>query len=280
MSLVLAVLLQVGPNPMGTPSTPLPPELLERTPRQTVAPPPPPDLPAKLRDCLDAIYVDPAAGLTRADEWLATATPADKPLAQRCRGTALVALQRWEEAEPAFAAASQATPAANHEARARLAAMAGNAALAKGSHDAALTHFDKARADALAGGNKMLAGDIQVDRSRALVGLGRKDEAAMALDEARNTSPDNAEAWLLSATLSRQNGDLSKAQSQIEQALGRAPTNPEIGLEAGVIAVLAGRDDSARRSWQSVVRIAPGTPAADKAVGYLAQLDETPAVKP
>jgi RpiB/LacA/LacB family sugar-phosphate isomerase len=84
----------------------------------------------------------------------------------------------------------------------------------------------------------------------------------------------------LSATLSRHNGDLAKAQSQIEQAMGRAPTNPEIGLEGGLIAVLAGRDDAARRSWQSVVRIAPGTPAADKAAAYLTQLDEKAATTP
>ena len=280
MSLILAVLLQVGPNPTGTPSSPFPPELLDRTPRQAQAAPPPPDLPAQLRECLDAIYVDPTAGLTRADGWVATATAADKPLALRCRGTALVALSRWDEAETSFAAASQATPAANHDARARLAAMAGNAALAKGANDRALTHFDSARTEALGGGHKTLAGDIQVDRSRALFALGRKDEAAMALDEARSSSPDNAEAWLLSATLSRHNGDLAKAQSQIEQAMGRAPTNPEIGLEGGLIAVLAGRDDAARRSWQSVVRIAPGTPAADKAAAYLTQLDEKAATTP
>lgn len=279
MSLILALLLQVGPNPRGTPASPLPPELLERTPRQTEAPPPP-DLPAKLRECLDGIYVDPNAALTRADGWAATASAADKPLALRCRGTALVALSRWDEAEASFAAASQATPVPNHEGRSRLAAMAGNAALAKGNHQKALTHFDTARTEATAAGNTMLAGDIQVDRSRALFALGRKDEAAMALDEARNASPDNAEAWLLSATLSRHNGDLAKAQSQIEQALGRAPTDPEIGLEAGVIAALAGRDNAARLSWQSVVRIAPGSPAADKANAYLTQLNEKAAPKP
>lgn len=280
MSLILAVLLQVGPNPAGTPASPFPPELLDRTPRQTEAPPPQPDLPAKLRECLDAIYVDPTAALTRADGWVATASATDKPLALRCRGTALVALSRWDEAEASFAAASQATPAASHEARSRLAAMAGNAALAKGNHQQALTHFDTARTEATAAGNTTLAGDIQVDRSRALFALGRTDEAAMALDEARNASPDNADAWLLSATLSRHNGDLVKAQSQIEQAMGRAPTNPEIGLEGGVIAVLAGRNDAARRSWQSVVRVAPGTPAAEKAAAYLAQLDGQPPTKP
>jgi Flp pilus assembly protein TadD len=152
--------------------------------------------------------------------------------------------------------------------------MAGNASLAKGAPNLALGDFDKARADALAVGDKQLAGDIQVDRSRALVALGREDEARMALDEARNTSPQNAEAWLLSATLYRRQGNLIEAQAKIEQAALLAPSDPEIGLEAGVVAVLGGREDAARRSWQSVQTIAPGTPAAETAAGYLAQLDK------
>ena len=39
----------------------------------------------------------------------------------------------------------------------------------------------------------------------------------------------------------------------------------QIGLEAGVIAVLSGRDDAARRSWQSVLTAAPGSDAAKTA---------------
>lgn len=279
MSLVLAILLQVGPHAQTSPASPFPPEMLERTPRQVEAPPQP-DLPIKLRECLNAVTANPADGLTRADQWVATATAPDKPLALRCRGSALVALERWDDAETAFLAARDATPAANHEPRARLSAMGGNAALAKGANEQALRNFDAARADAVAAGNEQLTGDIQTDRSRALVALGREDEAVMALDEARSLVPQNAEAWLLSATLSRRQGNLAEAQSQIEQALGRSPIDPEIGLEAGVIAVLSGRDGAARLSWKSVVRIAPGTPAAEAATAYLAQLDAPGGAKP
>lgn len=279
MSLILAIMLQVGPNPRGTPSSPFPPELLNRSPRQVEAPPPR-DQPAQLRECLDAVAASAADGLIRADQWATAATAADKPLALRCRGSALVALQRWDEAESTFLAARDATPADNREARARLAAMAGNAALAKGANDQALRHFDTARADAKTAAGKQLIGDIQVDRSRALVGLERPDEAEMALDEARNTSPQNAEAWLLSATLSRRKGNLVDAQAQIEQAAALRPTDPEIGLEAGEIAVLSGRDETARRSWESVKAIAPGTAAAETAAAYLAQLNAPGAAVP
>lgn len=279
MSVILAILLQVGPHPRATPASPLPPELLERTPRQTETTPPP-DLPAQLRECLAAGTTNPADGLARADQWVKTASATDKPLALRCRGSALVGLQRWDEAEAAFLTARNATPADSHEGRARLAAMGGNAALAKGANDQALRHFDTARTDAKAAGNEQLMGDIQVDRSRALVALERGDEANMALDEARNASPRNPEAWLLSATLSRRKGNLVDAQAQIEQAAALQPSDPEIGLEAGVIAVLSGRDDAARRSWQSVKAIAPGTSAAEAAAAYLTQLDAPGAPTP
>ncbi len=95
-----------------------------------------------------------------------------------------------------------------------------------------------------------------------------------ALIEARTSSPDNPLAWLLSATLSRRQGKLGAAEAQILTAAGLKPTDPEIGLEAGVIAVLAGHDEAARKSWQSVVAAAPESAAAATANTYLAQLGE------
>ena len=84
--------------------------------------------------------------------------------------------------------------------------------------------------------------------------------------------PDNAQAWLLSATLSRRDGDLATAQTRIERAAMLAPLDPAIGLEAGLIAALGGRDEAARRSWQSVIEAVPGSAEAATAQGYLDQL--------
>ena len=113
---------------------------------------------------------------------------------------------------------------------------------------------------------------VAVDRARALVVLKRVDEAASALDEACKADPENGEAWLLSATLERRGGRLWAAQAAIEQAARLQPTDPDVGLEAGVIAMLSGHEESARRSWNSVVALAPASPAATTARGYLAQL--------
>ena len=50
-----------------------------------------------------------------------------------------------------------------------------------------------------------------------------------------------------------------------------------IGLEAGVIAMLDGREPAARKAWQSVMLVAPGSKAAETAKAYLAQLGDTSA---
>ena len=102
--------------------------------------------------------------------------------------------------------------------------------------------------------------------------LHREAEAATELADARVSAPGSSLGWLLSATLSRRMGHLAEAQAQIETAAKLAPTDPEIGLEAGVIAALAGQDAAARKSWQSVIAAAPDTDAATHARAYLAQL--------
>jgi tetratricopeptide (TPR) repeat protein len=158
--------------------------------------------------------------------------------------------------------------------------MAGNAALAGGDTQAALAVLDVAHADAEAANDKPLAGDIAIDRARALVALGRDGDAATALAEARAALPANPQAWLLSATLSRRMGKLAEAQAEIEKAAELLPIDPDIGLEAGVIAVLSGREEAARKSWQSVIDAAPKSDAAATARGYLAQLGEGGTAKP
>jgi tetratricopeptide (TPR) repeat protein len=186
---------------------------------------------------------------------------------------ALGALERWNEAQNAFLRARDAAAPADAASRARLGAMAGNAALAGGSAASALPILDAAQAQARTAKDTDLLGSIAVDRARAFVALNQKPQAEAALAEARTAAPGDAQTWLLSATLSRRENKLTDAQAQIERAAQIAPRDPEIGLEAGVIAVLGGRDAAARKSWQSVIAAAPESDAAKTAKGYLAQLD-------
>ena len=227
---------------------------------------------ARLSECLQQARTDPATAITTAGLWLNEAHDAGRALPQQCLGHAYSSLLRWPAAHDAFLAARDAALPSDYAVRARLGAMAGNAALGGNDFAAALADLERARADADLAGDKPLAGSIAADKARALVALKRIDEAAAALQQARADAPQDAQVWLLSATLSRRLGDLKSAQAQIEVAAGLAPTDPAIGLEAGVIAELAGNDEAARKSWNAVVAVAPATTEAASAKAYLAQV--------
>jgi tetratricopeptide (TPR) repeat protein len=228
----------------------------------------------QLKECLQQAQSDPTAAVARATAWLAKARDAARAEPHECIGQAYAGLQRWSAARDAFLAARDARAANDHLGRARLGAMAGNAALAGSDAATALADLDKAIADATLAGDNPLAGSIEADKARALVALGRNDEAAKALARARTEAPQDPQVWLRSATLSRRPGDLTAARGQIVTAASLDRTDPAIGLEAGVIQALAGDEAAARQSWQSVVALAPDSPEAASAKGYLAQIGD------
>jgi tetratricopeptide (TPR) repeat protein len=225
-----------------------------------------------LARCLDLAGDDADSGEQIARQWLERekGTGAAEPLL--CLGTAQAGAGDWNAALDSFLDGRNRAAQSDRGLRARLGAMAGNAALAAGKPEVALAALDQASRDAGTVEDRAMSGDIALDRARALVALGRLSEAASALVEARAAAPNNAQAWLLSATLSRRLGKLADARAQIGTAADLMPIDPEIGLEAGVIAVLSGRDEAARKSWESVIRAAPDSAQAGSARAYLAQL--------
>lgn len=263
LSILLPLFAQIGPG-SALPQAPLqiPP------PRKASAEAPL----GRLTQCLTLIRSAPLDGLKMADAWLLEAKGSARSEPGECKGLALTALGRWKEAAEVFAIAHDDTPLSELGLRARRGAMAGNAALAAGDAEAALAAFDAAHAEARRAKDSTIAGGIALDQARALIALDRTEAAAAALAEARAVVPDTALTWLLSATLSRRQGKLDEAQTQIERAASLASGDPEIGLEAGVIAVLGSRDSAARRSWQAVIAMAPDSPTAKTARGYLDQL--------
>lgn len=266
------MLMQVGIDPRGGSVPGVPPELRDRPPRGA-APPriaPAAAPPARLRACLEGAGAAPASTIADARQWLAAAKGADRAYAGHCLGVAQTEAGDWNGAAASFSAATEAVPADNRRYRSQLASLAGAAALAAGDATRALALLDRARSDA--GADPRLTSDIAVDRARALVALGRLAEARSSLTEARTANAIDPEAWLLSATLSRRANALDTAQGEIERAAALAPGDPAIGLEAGVIAALAGRDAAARRSFESVITLAPQSAEAAAARGYLTQL--------
>jgi tetratricopeptide (TPR) repeat protein len=266
LAILLPLIAQVGPGG-NLPQAPL---QIPKPKSETVAAAPQTDL---LKDCLHLAMTRPADAIEVAKNWLISAkSMKDRAGAKQCHALALTRIEGWTEAAALFLSAREDTPANEADERARLGALGGNAYLAAGDPAAALAALDLALTDTQTGIDAKQRGGIQIDRARALVALDRPDEAAQALADARISAPSNHQAWLLSATLSRRQGRLVEAQSQIEKAAELFPVDPEIGLEAGVIAMLAGREDAARKSWESAIRAGPGTPAAKTAQGYLDQL--------
>ena len=251
----LAILLmQVGPNPTAGGMPGIPDELADRPPREETV-----DevKRARLGSCLRQASSTPNEALDYAQRW---------------RETAADELEMAQSAHCLELASAEA-PAGNLAYAARLTAMAVNAALAGEDLEGALVLLDRAGGQAQAAGDSPLAADLRVDLARVLVRLDRADDAASALAEAREADGDDPQAWLLSATLSRRMSRLGEAQQQIERAALLAPRDPMVGLEAGVIAALSGREADARASFQSVLEVAPDSPQAEQARSYLEQLE-------
>jgi len=271
---LLPLMLQAGLDPTrgGVPDYSA--DIQDRPPRElSIIDAPQPT--SWLAQCLDQLEDEPTRAHVQAQIRRDTTNGQDRVLANHCLGLASTELGRWEEARAAFTAARQETPAEETRLRARFGAMAGNAALVTGDLPGALVLLDAARTDALAAQAGGMQGLIALDRARVLAGLEQLDAAEAALAEARMFQPDDAETRLLSATLLRRMGKLAEAQEQVEEAARLDPTAPAIGLEAGVIAILDGREEAARSSWQSVIDLSPGTEFATSAQSYLDQLGPT-----
>jgi len=276
VSILLALLLQVGPNPSGASTLGTPDELANRPPREGQAGEASSPTSAWLAKCLAQLDEDPARAHTQAQIRRSETFGADRVIANHCLGLAATELGLWEDAKTAFIAARDETPAGEARTRARFGSMAGNAALAGGNAAAALPLLTTAQIDARAAASATLQALAASDSARALVALNRPEEALTSLETATQLEPNKAEGWLLTATLLRRLERLDEAQTAIERAVELAPIEGEIGLEAGVIAILSGRENAARQSWQSVVSTQPDSLAAQTAKGYLAQLGPGP----
>ena len=276
LSLLLPLIAQVGPSVGVGAGGSLPQAPLEIPRKKTEAGAPPAPL-TPAAQCRKLLAGKPAEAQTYAEKWLKDLKGSARVEPGQCLGMALAAQGEWAAAETAFSAARDVTPANEPANRARLGGMAGNSLLAAGKTEAALALLDQAHGEALGAGDPHLAGEISIDRARALVALKRDGDAATALATARANAADNGQGWLLSATLSRRQGKLAEAQQQILVAAQLMPLDPEVGLEAGVIAVLAGNEAAARRSWLSVIKAAPSSETARIAQSYLDQLGPDPA---
>ena len=262
------MLMQVGIDPTGGQVPGIPEELRNRPPRGAAQPDRAPVQPA-IGACLATAQSDPAKARALAEEWIARTQGLQRTTGRHCLGVAASNEGDWPAAAEAFL--KSRGESTDPRFRARMGALAGNALIVQNQPSQALDQaLDGALADAA--GDAVLIGAIEQDRATALVALARPAEAMQALANARSSTPGDPHVWLLSATLSRRQGDLSTAQQQIERAATLDPRDPAIGLEAGVIAAMAGQNEAARKSFESVIALAPSSEQAKTARGYLEQL--------
>ena len=270
--------MQVGPNPAfgGLPDYSA--EVQDRPPREATTPDPAGMVATAndgwLQNCLELVETAPSRAHVQAQLRREETTGGEEVVANYCLGMASTKLELWSDATTAFTAARDGTGAAEQRLKARFGIMAGNAAIAASDYTGALAILAQAQRDAEAVSYGPMASIAAIDQARIFVVQGQNDEAIAALNNARRFDPGSGDAWLLSATLMRRLERMDDAQTMIERASEVAPTDPAIALEAGLIAVLNGRDDAARASWNSVIALAPDGAEASTARDYLAQLGE------
>lgn len=272
----LLTMLQVGMNQPTIPLTDGHEVLRDRAPRDDVIEDQGSEISQWSSECLDLLGQDASRAHTMAQIKRNESTGADRVVANHCLGLAATELGRWDDAAQAFREARDEVPDDEPNARARFGIMVGNAVLAGGDPERAVLLLQLAKEDAQRAASATLEAIAATDLARALVAAELPEDALTELDRSISLQPESPENWLLRATLLRRLDRLDEAQAAIEHASEIAPREAYIGLEAGVIAVLSGRDEAARASWQSVIEVAPGTAEAETAAGYIAQLGPPP----
>jgi tetratricopeptide (TPR) repeat protein len=223
----------------------------------------------RFKACVALIDEDPAKAITEADNWRLSGNGG--VLSRQCLGMAYAAQERWLPALAAFEQAARQAETLRDSRAARIWVQAGNAGLAAGDAPRAQSAFNAALAAGVLKGAE--AGEVHLDRARALV-LQRQNAAARTdLDAALKLVPQDPLGWLLSATLARRMGDLKRAQADIAEAAKRSPDDASVALEAGNIAALSGADEAARTAWSAAVKLAPDSPAGKSAAAALAQFN-------
>lgn len=222
-------------------------------------------------ECLDLARKDAPSAVTEASLW---AQQGGGYLARACHGFALATDFKFDLASSILAEAAKGAQEKRDPRAARFWAQAGNSAIADGQPQIALDALNNALA-ATTLDNKERA-DSEVDRARALVALDKTDDAEKSLATARQLSPENGTAWLLSATLARRLNKLADALSYIQTTASLLPRDAAVALEAGNVAIAAGDEAAARKQWEQTIAIAPTSRQANSAQAQLAALSANP----
>ena len=208
---------------------------------------------------------NPHAAFSQAVQWR---TRGGGLPAEHCEGLALFNLRQYDEAAKRFhdvAAGSTAAPlelrieAYDNAAEAWL--LANQPKNAKAEFDAALK-LDPKNVDLLIGRGQAsgLAGDYWA----AL------DDLNAALD----IDPKRADALVLRAASYRRVKAEDLAMDDVSRAIALDPEFPDAYVERGILMAIKGDYASAKRDWNKVIELAPGTFLAEQAKRNLQELEK------
>jgi tetratricopeptide (TPR) repeat protein len=104
--------------------------------------------------------------------------------------------------------------------------------------------------------------ELLIDRSITLAGIGRFWEAIDDLNRATDLAGPRPDVLIYRATAYRFVEAYDLAMEDVGRALQMDPNHPEGLMERGILRYQEGDVRGARADWQSVVDVAPNTPAA------------------
>ena len=221
------------------------------------------------------VFANRGACLTRAEElpdfaleeaklWEHQGGGAD---ARLCQALAQMLRGAWEQAAPALEASAAEMVLEKPAMRANLLSRAGSA----WSNAHKLPQAEAALGKALA----LTPRDPQLlmDRAIARAGMERYWDAIADLDRVVELAPKLAEAWTLRAQAHHILALDAKALVDVEEALRLSPQSGEALLLRGNLRAAKSDMIHAKQDWESVRRVAAGTPAAGVALQNLNALD-------
>ena len=228
------------------------------------AAPQPIDNAEQYRACLALVSQEPWQAYESARAW--------QPLgggdaARHCAALALIELKQYDAAALELEEIAQSQQQKGEVPVSQVLGQAANAWLLAGRVDRAEVAIEAAVERA--------PDDVALltDWARILGEAGRYGEALDALSHALKVDPDDVEALVFQAAALRHLGKVAEARLAVDHALNLDPGHPTALLERGLLRRAAGDETGARADWLKLAMAYDGTPAADAAKAYLAELD-------
>ncbi len=110
---------------------------------------------------------------------------------------------------------------------------------------------------------------LHLTHGRVLLALERFEEALAVAEAVRRSHPDSVDALYLSGSVKIGLGRWDEAEADLREALARFPRHTAAMSDLAVLLLSSGRTEEARQLLESLLRIQPGNPLAQRLVREL-----------